>query len=51
MIDIRCANELVTPGNTIQSAKNVLLRGIERFPGGVVRLSEVMKLKTEGEVT
>ena len=51
MIDIRCANEFVTPGNTIQSAKNVLLRGIERFPGGVVRLSEVMKLKTEGEVT
>ena len=51
MIDIRCANALVTPGNTIQSAKNVLLRGIARFPGGVVRLSEVMKLKAEGEVT
>ena len=50
LIDIRCANELVTPGNALQSAKTVLLRGIRRYQGGVVRLSDVMKLKTEEEV-
>lgn len=47
LIDIRCANELVTPGNALSTGRKGLLHGIKRYPGAVVKLSEVVALKRD----
>lgn len=47
LIDIRCANEIVTPGNAMSTGKKSLLHGIKRHPGGTVKLSEVVSLERE----
>lgn len=47
LIAIEAANAIVTPGNQLSSAKAGILSGVKRYPGGLVRLSEVVALKGE----
>lgn len=44
-IDTRCAWAIVSPDVAYSTAKNGILSGIKRYPGGTVLLSDVTRLK------
>lgn len=44
-VDPRCAAAHCAPHVEYKTAKNALLKGVTRYPGGNVRISEVMRLR------
>lgn len=46
-VDPRCAAAHCSPDITYKSAQNTLLAGVKRYPGGVVRISEVMRNRSD----
>jgi len=45
-VDPRCAAAYCSPNSSYKSAQNSLLNGVPRYPGGLVRMSEVMRPKS-----
>ena len=46
-VDTRCAAAYCSPGSSYKSAQNTILAGVKRYPGGVVRISEVMRIRAD----
>jgi len=45
-VDTRCAAAYVSPSASYKTAQNTILLGVTRYPGGLVKISEVMQVRS-----